>query len=615
MDDMISNLITHHFWPTMLAGGAISVSLVAIFRHRPNNEPETIELSDSGTPMITLPPVRVTPEPYESKPSPKPEVPQSKPTTSTPSTPKSTAMTHQEKPVPTVEKTEDWKEEALNRLKALETSNAVNAKVLNLLMPSLYAFAVGDKSAPRLLVLHGAPGGGKSHLASLLAKTVAKKVEQMNVGSLKSDHVGGTSKKMNQVFQDGHDLGCAAIIIDEADVLLPNRVAGGKAETMTREAVAEILTWTDGSRGSTGRLLVILTSNSLEYDPAVLQRADHILEIEPPNQDEMVHIVSNILTKHDMYHYRLEKWLASMMDGLSPRDAEKVICEGRRQFLMGNRNFVAHMKESLEARKRQLNPSMEPVTFDQVHLPEETKLEVRSAIIALTEKAKLQQLNIRAMARPILFVGAPGGGKTMLARAIATETKGVFIDADISQLKGEFLGQSAGKIKEAFQRARGRGAGVVFIDEIDCLAPSRKDSTGESMTKEVIGTLLVELDGLQSNRPNQPLVVAASNHPELIDPGILSRFHVIEIPLPDFTSRQAMVYDLAKGHGLHGKENTELLTRLARLTEGESGRKLRNIMDQTHRRWLMRVLKAGKKLPLDSSDFPALGFDETRVAA
>ena len=193
----------------------------------------------------------------------------------------------------------------------------------------------------------------------------------------------------------------------------------------------------------------------------------------------------------------------------------------------------------------------------------------------------------------------------MIARAIASETKGAFIDGGLSKLKAGHLGQTASKIQEVFGQARARINGVIFIDEIDCLAPSRTEIGKDSLTREVVGELLVQLDGIQSAGWNQPLVVAATNYPELLDPGIYSRFQVITIPMPNLTARERIVADLAKGHGFQTKENEGILAHIVQHTDGYSGRDLRNLMDAIQKKWILRVLAAGKRLPLHADDFPA----------
>jgi transitional endoplasmic reticulum ATPase len=143
--------------------------------------------------------------------------------------------------------------------------------------------------------------------------------------------------------------------------------------------------------------------------------------------------------------------------------------------------------------------------------------------------------------RGVLLSGPPGTGKTLIARALATACDANFISVKGPELLSKWVGESERGIRETFQRARQVSPCVLFLDELDALAPARGASMDGGVTDRVIGQLLTELDGIEGRRG--VVVVGATNRPELIDPAVLraGRFDlVLDLPLPDRDARRAI---------------------------------------------------------------------------
>ena len=116
----------------------------------------------------------------------------------------------------------------------------------------------------------------------------------------------------------------------------------------------------------------------------------------------------------------------------------------------------------------------------------------------------------------ILLYGPPGTGKTMLAKAVATESQANFISIKGPEFLSKWVGESEKAVRETFRKARQAAPSVVFLDEIDSIAPARGGSTSDShVTERVISQILTELDGLESL--NSVIVIAATNRPDIID--------------------------------------------------------------------------------------------------
>jgi transitional endoplasmic reticulum ATPase len=193
----------------------------------------------------------------------------------------------------------------------------------------------------------------------------------------------------------------------------------------------------------------------------------------------------------------------------------------------------------------------------------------------------------------ILLYGPPGTGKTMLAKAVATESQANFISIKGPEFLSKWVGESEKAVRETFRRARQAAPSVVFLDEIDSIAPTRGGSTSDShVTERVISQILTELDGLEPL--NSVIVIAATNRPDIIDPALLrpGRFdRLIEVGLPDEKAR----LDILKVH-TEGKPLAEdiNLEEIAKRTEKYSGADLAAIVNEAVMLAIRSCVQSGK---------------------
>jgi transitional endoplasmic reticulum ATPase len=142
----------------------------------------------------------------------------------------------------------------------------------------------------------------------------------------------------------------------------------------------------------------------------------------------------------------------------------------------------------------------------------------------------------------ILLYGTPGNGKTLLAKAVATESEANFISIKGPELLSKWVGESVKGIREIFRKARSASPCIIFFDEIDAIAPTRGSGDTSKVTEQMVDTLLSEMDGLQNMR--DIVVLAATNRVDIIDPALLrpGRFDkLLEIPSPDGDTRLAIL--------------------------------------------------------------------------
>lgn len=182
----------------------------------------------------------------------------------------------------------------------------------------------------------------------------------------------------------------------------------------------------------------------------------------------------------------------------------------------------------------------------------------------------------------ILLYGPPGTGKTMIAKAMATEEKLYFLAPKLSELKGEYVGQSAPKVKALFEEARANEPTLIFLDEVDTLFPARDHGDGDSYTKDMVNEFLQQLDGVDTGE-QRIIVLAATNREYMIDPAVKSRLgDAIKISLPEEKEIVRMYNNNFKDE--FEDDFINILTQknkdeLKRKSTGMSGRDIKNICE------------------------------------
>jgi transitional endoplasmic reticulum ATPase len=229
------------------------------------------------------------------------------------------------------------------------------------------------------------------------------------------------------------------------------------------------------------------------------------------------------------------------------------------------------------------------VHWDDVGGLESIKQQLREAITwPLKYEALFSQAKVRP-ARGVLLAGPPGVGKTMIAKAAATESQVNFISVKGPELLSKFVGESERAIRNIFSKARQAAPCLMFFDEIDGLCATRQSGTQDSgVTGRVLSQFLSEMDGIEEM--NGVFVLAATNRPDMVDPALrrYGRFEqTIEVGLPDKESRKSILHVHLKNRPLAEKID---LDDLAELTEGFSGADLASICSMAARSSIRRVV-------------------------
>jgi cell division protease FtsH len=265
-------------------------------------------------------------------------------------------------------------------------------------------------------------------------------------------------------------------------------------------------------------------------------------------------------------------------------------------------------------------PNVQPigdrVRLDDVAGCDEAKLELTEAIDFLANPERFRRLGAR-IPRGIMLFGPPGTGKTMLAKAVATEADVPFLYASGSEFVEKYVGVGARRVRDLFAQARQLGRAVVFFDEFDALGKARGGSNSHEEREQTLNQLLVELDGFASG--DEVVVIAATNRVDILDPAVLrpGRFNrKIHVGLPDVKGRRAILDVHAANKPIAPDADLDVL---ARKTYGFSGAQLADLLNESailaarreaeeiggedlHGGWLTVAVGTGRRRSMDERE-------------
>ncbi|HEY7787465.1 MAG TPA: ATP-dependent zinc metalloprotease FtsH, partial [Casimicrobiaceae bacterium] len=232
-----------------------------------------------------------------------------------------------------------------------------------------------------------------------------------------------------------------------------------------------------------------------------------------------------------------------------------------------------------KSKARMLDESNNTVTFADVAGCDEAKEEVAELVEFLRDPSKFQKLGGR-IPRGVLMVGAPGTGKTLLAKAIAGEAKVPFFSISGSDFVEMFVGVGAARVRDMFEQAKKNAPCIVFIDEIDAVGRQRGAGLGggNDEREQTLNQLLVEMDGFEGSAG--VIVIAATNRPDVLDPALLrpGRFdRQVVVPLPDIRGREQILLVHMRKVPMAPDVKPDII---ARGTPGFSGADLANLVNE-----------------------------------
>ncbi|MGO4524816.1 CDC48 family AAA ATPase [Microvirga sp. 2MCAF35] len=424
---------------------------------------------------------------------------------------------------------------------------------------------------PKGVLLYGPPGTGKTRLARAVANETEAQFFHIAGPEIMGSHYGESEQRLRQVFQEAQQNAPAIIFIDEIDSIAPKREeVTGEVE---RRIVAQLLTLMDGLEPRQNIVVIGATNRREAIDEALRRpgRFDREIVIGVPDESgrreilgihtrgmplaEDVNMADIARTTYgfvgaDLAALAREAAMDSLRRILPEINLRDGIPSNVLESLQVTRqDFMNAMKRVQPSALREIMIQVPNVTWDDIGGVEEARTRLREGVeLPLKSPESFRRLGIRP-AKGFLLFGPPGTGKTLLAKAVAREAQANFVATKSSDLLSKWYGESEQQVSRLFARARQVAPTVIFIDEIDSLAPIRGGGLGEpAVTERVVNTILAEMDGLEELQG--VVVMAATNRPNLIDPALLrpGRFdELIYVPVPDAQGRRHIL-------GIHTKD-------------------------------------------------------------
>ena len=448
--------------------------------------------------------------------------------------------------------------------------------------------------APKGVMLYGPPGTGKTLLAKAVANESNAHFISISGPEIMSKFYGESEARLREIFKEAREKAPSIIFVDEIDSIAPKREeVTGEVE---RRVVSQMLSLMDGLEAR-GKVIVISATNRPNaIDPALRRpgRFDREIEIKVPDKkgrNEVLQIhtrnmplmteeikkemkekadaekdpvvrgnmlrmigdtvnidkissVSHGYVGADLEYLCKEaamKCLRRLLPEISLED-EKIPTETLDKLIVNADDFRKALVEVTPSGMREVFIESPDVSWEQVGGLAEVKKELMEAVEWPMKYPGLYDKLGHKMPRGILLHGPSGTGKTLMAKAVATQSEANFISVRGPELLSKWVGESERGIREIFKRARQSAPCVIFFDEIDSIAPIRGAGGETAVTERVVSQLLTELDGMENM--HGVVVLAATNRADMIDPALLrpGRFDkIVSIPLPDKESRKMIL--------------------------------------------------------------------------
>ena len=420
---------------------------------------------------------------------------------------------------------------------------------------------------PKGVLFYGPPGTGKTLLAKAVANESGAYFIAINGPEIVSKYYGESEARLREIFKTAKENAPAIIFFDEIDAIAPRREEVGEVE---RRIVAQLLTLMDGLEETDQVVIIAATNRINDVDPALRRPGRFDREIFFPVPDKKAR--QEILAIHTRNMPLAEdvnlNEIASLTHGYTGADLATLCQEAAMNALrrvlpkidfskgeippevleeikVTRRDFMEALKEIQPSAMREVYVEVPEVHWENIGGLKEVKRLVRETVEwPIKHPEFFKEMGIDPP-KGVLLYGPPGCGKTLLAKAAATESGANFISVKGPEILSKWVGESEKAVREIFARARQVAPCIIFFDEIDAIAPRRGTRLDSGVTDRIVNQLLTEMDGIE--KLEGIVVLAATNRPDIIDPALLrpGRFdRLIYIPPPDLEAR----YEILKVH-------------------------------------------------------------------
>ena len=413
---------------------------------------------------------------------------------------------------------------------------------------------------PKGVLLFGPPGTGKTLIARAVANEAGANFFSIQGPEIMSKFYGQSEERLRDIFAEAEKNAPSVIFIDELDSIAPKRdEVQGEVE---RRVVAQLLTLMDGM-SSRGNVIVIAATNRVEaIDPALRRpgRFDREIVIGVPNRNGREEIMQIHMRGMPLDDDVQIEYLANITHGFVGADlaalAREAAMKTLRRFLpdidldkaipatilermkVTSQDFQNALKEIEPSAMREVLIEIPNVKWEDIGGLEEVKRQLKEVIeMPLEDPDSFVRMGIKPP-RGVLLFGAPGTGKTLIARAIASQSGANFISIKGPEIMSKWVGESEKAIRMIFKKAKQVSPAIIFLDELDAIAPRRGAYSDSGASERTVNQLLTSMDGLEGLE--NVVVIGATNRPDIIDPALLrpGRFdRMLLVPAPDEQAR------------------------------------------------------------------------------
>lgn len=464
---------------------------------------------------------------------------------------------------------------------------------------------------PHGVLLVGPPGTGKTLTARALAESLGTSYVAIVGPEVMGKYYGEAESRLRSVFEKAAKSAPCIVFIDEIDSLAPDRAkVEGEVE---KRLVAQLLGLMDGFAQTPGVIVLAATNRPNHLDPALRRpgRFDREVQFRVPDRAGRLAILQ-VLTREMPLQATVDLVpIADLSVGMVGADL-KAICQKaaylalRRQvpslqspepeqLTISQEDFLQGLQAIKPSVLRSVEVESPNIQWEDIGGLTDIKRTLQESVEGALLYPDLYHRTGAKAPRGILLWGPPGTGKTLLAKAVASQARANFIAVNGPELLSRWVGAAEQEVRDLFTKARQAAPCVIFIDEIDTLAPARGQFHGDSgVSDRVVGQLLTELDGLQGC-PNV-LLIAATNRPTALDPALLRAGRLdlqLKVDLPDWHSRLAIL----QVHNADRPLQDVDLGPIAAQTEGWNGADLALLSNQAALEAIRRFRATGQTDP------------------
>ncbi|MDO9585704.1 MAG: CDC48 family AAA ATPase [Syntrophales bacterium] len=429
---------------------------------------------------------------------------------------------------------------------------------------------------PKGVLLHGPPGCGKTLIARAVANETDAHITHLSGPEIMNKFYGESEANLRRIFEQATSHAPSIIFFDEIDAIAPKREEMGGEKQVEKRVVAQLLALMDGL-ASRGQVIVIGATNIPNtLDPALRRpgRFDREIEIGIPDKNGRLAILDvhtrGMPLAEDVDLVRISEithgFVGADLQALSREAAmvtlrkifpvidfemEEIPYDTLMELQVTMDDFMEALKEVEPSAIREIFTEIPDVKWDDVGGHDEIKKILKETVEWPLKYGKLFEYAKTTPSKGIILHGSPGTGKTLLAKAVASESETNFISVKGPELLSKWVGESEKGIREVFKKAKQASPCIIFFDEIDSIAPMRGSDAASHVVDRVISQFLTELDGIEELKGI--VVLAATNRLDIVDPALLraGRFDfLLELPVPDEKARLEIFKVHTKGKPL-----------------------------------------------------------------